>query len=92
MNRLNHVETIKIKEDAELKRFYFWLSFVHYITYFSFYFSYKHAHITLYTFSKRTNVISENNHGNLNHNNHLHTCFESMSQVVRIMLELNRVI
>lgn len=47
MNRLNHVETIKIKEDAELKRFYFWLSFVHYITYFSFYFSYKHAHITL---------------------------------------------
>lgn len=91
MNRLNHMETIKIKEDAELKRF-FWLPFVHFITYFSFYFSYKHVHIALYTFSKRINVGSENNHVNHNHDNHLHACFESMSQVVRIMLELNRVI
>lgn len=35
MNRLNHMETIKIKEDAELKHF-FWLPFVHLLHIFHF--------------------------------------------------------
>lgn len=101
MNHSKHVETIKITQDGKNWNVFF-LSLAHTRNHYyilniflvAFYINYKHAHIPTHNFSstltkdrKTTTMATATNH-----NNHLHTCFESMSQVVCIMLELNRAI